>query len=410
LEISGAIDDCLAKAESQGLSGPVFMAGHSLGGVVMETWVSGHSSKAAGIILLGSYLPDLFGDHTNSFPVPVLTVIGELDGAGISYALREWLESEDAELSQSSPGRYPVQVIDDCNHGQVASGDQPLPDIVMDRDIPSPLTFAEAHQRYAVSVAAFITVQSAELIPETQVTAAQDVMDTLHAFTEDFLTPFAIAFKMENDDGSPPSSSWMIEGQKILLAASPEEMTSLDVIDFVVPFEDLGDAKPAVNSSAECQAVVSTYSQCQFESSIIDTDTLFSASVIKAKFKLEDVVRESLCLPPVERRQCMDINMKAFETAMELATEEAKTRFLTIGTKLVFDEDSVSPWGPGWEFSSGLHYSKINITHTRLYSTSLISEPDFFIANAAGMHYCDLLSPFRALEWIYIKGVQGKSL
>ena len=25
----------------------------------------------------------------------------------------------------------------------------------------------------------------------------------------------------------------------------------------------------------------------------------------------------------------------------------------------------VSPWGPGWEFSFGLHYSTINETHTR---------------------------------------------
>ena len=35
-----------------------------------------------------------------------------------------------------------------------------------------------------------------------------------------------------------------------------------------------------------------------------------------------------------------------------------------------------------------------------------ISEPDFIIESAAGMHYCDLLSPYRALEWIYIRGVQ----
>ena len=68
----------------------------------------------------------------------------------------------------------------------------------------------------------------------------------------------------------------------------------------------------------------------------------------------------------------------------------------------------MSGWGPGWEYSSGLHYDPVNATHTRLSSTSLVSEPDFFIPSAAGMHYCDLLSPYRALEWIYITGVQGK--
>ena len=49
---------------------------------------------------------------------------------------------------------------------------------------------------------------------------------------------------------------------------------------------------------------------------------------------------------------------------------------------------------------------QINATLVEVFSTSLISEPDFFIEIAAGMHYCDLLSPYRALEWIYIRGVQ----
>ena len=55
----------------------------------------------------------------------------------------------------------------------------------------------------------------------------------------------------------------------------------------------------------------------------------------------------------------------------------------------------IFPYCPGWEYSSGLHYKKVNETHTDLHSTCLISPPDFFIPSAAGMHYCDLLSPFR---------------
>merc|ERR1712142_781532 len=223
---------------------------------------------------------------------------------------------------------------------------------------------------------------------EDDMSVAYEIQNELIRYTNEFLVPFATTSLMETDGANIPSSSWMLEGQKILLSASEEELANLKVIDFVVPFEDLGDAKPGVNSSAECQALVSTFSQPQYDTSVADANTLYSASVIKAKFKLEDVVRE----------------------ALSLATEEARQRFLDIGTRLVFDDDSVSPWGPGWEFSFGLHYSKINETHTRLYSTSLISEPDFFIQSAAGMHYCDLLSPFRALEWIYITGLQGKTI
>ena len=67
--------------------------------------------------------------------------------------------------------------------------------------------------------------------------------------------------------------------------------------------------------------------QPQYESSVADADILISAKVIKvsfhsfqsklapsaahqAKFKLEDVVRETLCLHEVPRKQCMDINIQ----------------------------------------------------------------------------------------------------
>jgi hypothetical protein len=35
--------------------------------------------------------------------------------------------------------------------------------------------------------------------------------------------------------------------------------------------------------------------------------------VIKAKYKLEDLVRSNLCLPPAPRRQCRHINEAALE-------------------------------------------------------------------------------------------------
>merc|ERR1712168_1483262 len=150
VEISGALNDCVSQASSEGLSGPVFMAGHSLGGVMLETYVQDHPDVAAGIILLGSYLPDLFGDSSNMFPVPVLTAVGELDGLTLSYVYREWLESEATGEAED----YPVYVINDANHAQVASGD--IPDFVTTQDVPSPISFEEAHQRYAEAVVSFI--------------------------------------------------------------------------------------------------------------------------------------------------------------------------------------------------------------------------------------------------------------
>ena len=60
----------------------MFHAGHSLGGIILETWAKDNSELSRGIILFGSYLPDgFFGNgDTNVFPVPVLTAVGSLDG------------------------------------------------------------------------------------------------------------------------------------------------------------------------------------------------------------------------------------------------------------------------------------------------------------------------------------------
>ena len=66
-----------------------------------------------------------------------MTAVGELDGLTISYVYREYKESKVAEEAQSPPWRYPVVVLDDVNHGQVASGE--IPSFVTDFDIPSPL-------------------------------------------------------------------------------------------------------------------------------------------------------------------------------------------------------------------------------------------------------------------------------
>jgi len=30
---------------------------------------------------------------------------------------------------------------------------------------------------------------------------------------------------------------------------------------------------------------------------------------------------------------------------------------------------------------------------------------DYFIEAAAGFHYCKLISPFRAMEWMYVDGL-----
>ena len=396
LEIDGAIKDCLSKAQNQGLSTQkVFQAGHSLGGIMLETWAKDNSDLSSGIILFGSYLPNgFFGNgDTNVFPVPVLTAVGSLDGGALSYVRREAREAQDPVLQ----GQFPVFVIDQVNHAQVASGE--IPDIVIEQDVDAEISNEEAFIRYSKAAVAFmVTVKYDDFAPEI-VEAQLNILAEYQQFTDEFLAPFEeMKFYEENEQAT--FSFWASEGQKILANTS-----EILVTNQLVAFSEIGGVKPQIGGD-NCQATIQTFAHNSFPLDPLDFGGLTSADVIKAKFKLEDVVSEKLCQNLAPRRQCAEINAKAMELALSRASQRARERYLNKGRKLTFGEDYVSPWGPGWEFSTGLSYTEIDESTTEVVSTSLISEPDFIISSAAGMHYCDLLSPYRALEWIYIKGVQ----
>ena len=106
-------------------------------------------------------------------------------------------------------------MVDDANHGQVASGE--IPSFVTEADIPSPITFEEAHtrcqeviintspsqmsiSRYAAAVAAFITMREFGLFSPEAVEEALNTIQTLEEFTDAFLEPFVVTSMMENGE------------------------------------------------------------------------------------------------------------------------------------------------------------------------------------------------------------------
>ena len=63
IEIGGQVTTCLDKAAEAGYSTEtIFFGGHSLGGIVLESYISGHADIANGIALIGTWLPDLLGE------------------------------------------------------------------------------------------------------------------------------------------------------------------------------------------------------------------------------------------------------------------------------------------------------------------------------------------------------------
>ena len=196
LEIGGQLEGCRQMAAGMGLNTEnVFLAGHSLGGVVLESYVSGHSDQTPGIILLGTWLPDLLARATNEYPVPVLTAIGELDGGGLSYLRRE--VEETAALPGSVTTFSKTIFVPQVNHAQVASGE--VEQSVVDNDIDGELTEEEAHDNYGVRVADWLSINALHLQLLTQEQAQQALfnMAEYEDATTEFLEPFVTMHQWE---------------------------------------------------------------------------------------------------------------------------------------------------------------------------------------------------------------------
>jgi len=100
---------------------------------------------------------------------------------------------------------------------------------------------------------------------------------------------------------------------------------------------------------------------------------------------------------------CKDINKKALDWALSKASQSALDDYNKFGKKLVFGDDYGSEIaGPIWLATSMKYTDNKEKTETTVVAPYLAEPDNFFLSIARGVHYCKLLNPSRALEWIYV--------
>ena len=131
---------------------------------MMPDYVASNAPNADGMFLLGSFLTRKYKTATTDegrpqveFPVPTLTVGGELDGLCRISRIAEALYTQ--ITFSADPGSatdfMPVTVIDGMNHMQFASGEPPS--FVKNNDIQSEIEEDAAHLAVVSDVSAFLT-------------------------------------------------------------------------------------------------------------------------------------------------------------------------------------------------------------------------------------------------------------
>lgn len=146
-----------------------------------------------------------------------------------------------------------------------------------------------------------------------------------------------------------------------------------------------------------------------------------TASEMRTKFKSRQAIMEAAGLKDVNFTEtdgsntgiCQSINQAAYEWALKHASPVALGRFQKYGQKLSFAEDKKSGFGimgPTWIHDS-LTYTpsqdkKTVVVQSHYFTTANKNLGDVPFIQTVGYHYCKLLSPARAMEWIYVDGLK----
>jgi len=174
----------------------IIMAGHSLGGAVVQTWTARSSLKTVGQILMGAFLTRSWKDgHSFSYDVPTLTIGAELDGLTRVTRIIEAFYTQILDSASAAHRlNFPVTIIGGITHMQFASG--PPTDRVVDRDLLPERSYAEAHSFIAEDFVAFMyTVVFSN--DSATFREGMRIVQRRIAETKTFAVPFVKALQLE---------------------------------------------------------------------------------------------------------------------------------------------------------------------------------------------------------------------
>lgn len=445
----------------------VVFAAHSLGGLILTDWLALAdfvTYQPSAVVLMGSYITRPLRPTINTsgtappFRFPTLSIVGELDGlARVSrFAEASWWQNDGRRTptppTPASSLLHPVLVVPGMNHGQWCHfAPNPPPPEVAQYDLEAEVS-EEAGR--AAGVALVATYLTATLTGSPQ---AQTALSQAQASALAFLAPLTNATLYESSYhlvppcyDAPPSPSCTLgspfsqDSQAILSGVAGSGNGShpapypfhASITDALHPVADLfpihlpNITNQCASPTPACTLHGTTVTELTYDPLFSDLDVaLYPVSPHEVKVKLFSRQRTLLHagVPPDQApfnvtdapSFCAAINARTMERALALAGPATAARFLRKGTPLRFGPDTIGFAGPqftdgtlAFSYVSGKNASSSGSQQQQqpfvwCNSTSLPTPYPYFVPLAQGMHYCLLLAPSRAMEWIYVDGLRG---
>jgi hypothetical protein len=398
LQAQGRFDEVEARARSEGFASPghdrVFLAGHSLGGIFAKDVAK--NEQLAGLLLLGSYLPKMPGSPSlAAFPRPLLTLGGELDGRSWITRIAEEVEAQAAIAQATSEAEAavdkPVIVLPGVTHFQFAGGE---PD---SEDLAPEIPLDVAHQRIAAAMGDFL---AARVLPATQ-PAAVSARASLAAGIADTrlrLAGYRAAQALDHGGWCEAAQAQEAGVDPALLAVSDTEYQHTLPFSASKPELTVGNGAPSVH----------TTSLLAWAPDPIDTSTNIAEAPVALACKLKNREVVSAALPsqtPTGTASCGAINQAALAWALDHVLPEARDRYLSRGKPLQFLDDQARSTGVTW-LAAPLSFERSRDgSHVEVQAQSLHTDENAPFG-LGGMHYCKLLAPSRAVEWVLVDGLK----
>lgn len=485
-------------------------AGHSLGGAMLPDFVAklDEKEKADGMVLLGAFIPRSFktgktaaGRPQVNYPVPSLTIGGELDGLCRVTRIAEALYTQVifSENPADAVKTMAVTIVEKMNHMQFASGTPPT--FVADHDIQPEITEEEAHNKVVYDFSQFLNglvtgdakswSSLSSRVDET-ITFAKPITDAF--LMEGYFQYLPPCFCETTDEyggaqfgtcESTPSCNggcpWMSQyGQAImggvsLINATIKNTDSIHIVTEEKPschlphihksqfratnpnWANPGSIKkdektndwnpytpPLCDSPDGCELTLTSVTEpsylnsgevdlwrLHFDIPFADTGFLpISANELKTKLKSREAVWQAAGVQDVSsvetdmpvakggnHEPCGEINQAAIDWAAKQLSPSSLERYQKYGQKLLVGPDipSICPGGPCWIWDP-LRFNKNSTDNTATVHGVYMFEPNknMFpcgegkaIPCPTGFHYCKLLSPARALEWMMVDGLKN---
>jgi hypothetical protein len=205
-----------------------------------------------------------------------------------------------------------------------------------------------------------------------------------------------------------------------------------------------GDTAPICSSPTGCNLDITTVTQHVYDNSgevdiwrlhfsipWLDTGYLpLSARELKTKMKSRQAVWEAAGVKNVNFTEtdiptaeggasdrCAEINQAAIDWAYNMLPDVTRDRYDKYGQKLAVGPDlGTCAAGPCWIWDS-LKFERDDVANTVNIQGVWFGSENYnkypcgefkTIPCSAGFHYCKLLSPAKALEWMYVDGLRNK--